>query len=217
MERNCEYLYTNIYQEKQILLRFLRLWAMRDSSLTFKYSLRYITSKASFLKKIYYKEKGINFFSTGQEIYRARLTLLSEGRSEFSPVDRPLIFASGLPRQIETIRAKILRNNKIRCCWSPPARRTRVSRFSLSFLRSLFFFLHYFRLPSIYFAIYRHTYRIYLHKLCNTDEPTLTRRTTYILSHHPISVFIALTQQSHACVHLARLHEQVAFLFIFFF
>lgn len=41
---------------------------------------------------------------------------------------------------------------------------------------------------DICFAIYRHTYRIYLHKLCNTDEPTLPRvgpRTSLLRASHP--------------------------------
>lgn len=66
----------------------------------------------------------------------------------------------------------------------PPAQRT-IS-LSVSSLR-LFFTLLSFAI-DICFAIYRHTYRIYLHKLCNTDEPTLPRvgpRTSLLRASHP--------------------------------
>lgn len=64
-----------------------------------------------------------------------------------------------------------------------------------------FFFFNYFRLPSIYFAIYRHTYRTYLYKLCNTDEPTHPR-----VGHLARLPLFILTHPSHAC-----LRAQIAF------
>lgn len=59
-------------------------------------------------------------------------------------------------------------------------------------------------MPSIYFAIYRHTYRTYLHKLCNTDEPTHPR-----VGHLARLPPFILTHLSHACLRTdCVLHER---------
>lgn len=129
-----------------------------------------------------------------------RETVLGEKSSSSLRRGRSCSSLSDFPEQTGTIRARFPLETKYDTASSPPsAGRTIFFHFFLPLFKLLSFAI------DIYFAIYRHTYRIYLHKLCNTDEAYAPpRRTTYTSScpvlSHP-SRFLILSR----ILHVARL------------
>lgn len=129
---------------------------------------------------------------TSRDRTRGEILLPSE-RTEWFLI--PPTFPS---KQRRFTRGSLSKQNMIQPV--PPAGRTIFFHFFLPLFKLLSFAI------DIYFAIYRHTYRIYLHKLCNTDEAYAPpRRTTYtsscpVLSYPPIS---------HSFTHPRRTHSRV--------